>query len=222
MSYSEEDLIPISYLSQYYYCQRRAGLLLLEEQWNDNVHTAEGSVLHERVHSGSHESRGEIIVTRGLYLRSIEIGLAGIADSVEFHASDEGFEFPWMKGRWYVYPVEYKHGKRRDEIEYEVQLCAQAICLEEMANCKIQWGYIYYGADRRRKQVILDDELRSKVWEGAESLHKMMKSKITPHAIRSPKCRECSMVDVCLPGKLKSTRNYLDMLMRQVYGDDDI
>ncbi|HPX69424.1 MAG TPA: CRISPR-associated protein Cas4 [Bacillota bacterium] len=222
MSYSEEDLIPISYLSQYYYCHRRAGLLLLEEQWNDNVHTAEGSVMHERVHAGGDESRGDIIITRSLYLRSFELGLSGIADVIEFHASSEGFEFPWMKGRWCAYPVEYKHGEKRDELEYEVQLCAQAICLEEMANCKVQFGYIYYGSDRRRKKVFLNDDLRSKVQKGAESLHIMMKSKVTPHEIKSPKCRECSMVDICLPGKLKSTRNYLDMLMHQIYGDDDV
>lgn len=222
MSYPEEELIPISYLSQYYYCQRRAGLMLLEEQWHDNVHTAEGSVFHERVHAGGDESRGDTIITRGLYLRSSELGLYGIADVIEFHASNDGFEFPWMSGRWYAYPIEYKHGEKRDEIEYEVQVCAQAICLEEMIKCKIQYGYIYYGADRRRKQVILDDKLRSKVLEGAENLHKMMRSKVTPSPIKSPKCKECSMVDVCLPGKLKSARNYLDMLMRQAYGDDDM
>ena len=222
MSYSEDELIPISYLSQYYYCQRRAGLLLLEEQWNENVHTAEGSVMHERVHTGGHESRGETMVTRGLYLRSLELGLTGVADSVEFHASTEGYVLPWLKGRWTVCPVEYKHGERRNEIEYEVQLCAQAICIEEMTGCKIEYGYIYYGADRRRKQVILGDELRNMVCKGAEGLHSMMKSKVTPHAIKGPKCRECSMADVCLPGKLNNTRNYLAMLMHQACGDDDI
>jgi len=218
MIYSEDDLIPLSYLSQYFYCRRRAGLLFLEEQWKDNVHTAEGTILHEKVHSGEHEKRRELVIMRGIPVRSLKLGLFGVADSVELYATGEGYTIPWLDGKWSIHPVEYKHGESRDELEYEVQICAQAVCLEEMINCKIDSGFIYYGADRRRKHVIFDSNLRALVTEGALQLHKMLEAKITPIVRKSRKCRECSMVDCCLPDLPKSTRKYLDQLLQEAWG----
>ncbi|MDK2991415.1 MAG: CRISPR-associated exonuclease Cas4 [Clostridiales bacterium] len=221
MSYTEDEFISISLLSQYYYCPRRAGLLLLEEQWQDNIHTVEGAIIHENVHSGGHESRSDYVITHSLYIRSFELGIAGIADCVEFYASSSGCgNVPWLPGIWTICPVEFKHGQKRNEMEYEVQVCAQALCLEEMIGCHIDHGFIYYGDDRRRNKVSFNSELRELVISGAAELHKMLQCRNTPLAVKSPKCRECSMRDVCLPGKLKRTNSYLDQLWKQACGED--
>ena len=171
---SEEDLIPISLLSQYYYCKRRAGLMLLERQWQDNIHTAEGTVLHERVHSGKSESRGSFHILRTLTVRSFEVGLVGVIDCLEIVQSENGYALPWLEGRWAMHPVEYKHGVRRNELEYEVQMAAQAMCLEEMYNCKIDKGYVYYGDDRRRVTMMTTIELGCR---GSQSLTRFWKIK---------------------------------------------
>ncbi|HOP55022.1 MAG TPA: CRISPR-associated protein Cas4 [Bacillota bacterium] len=216
---SEEDLIPISLLSQYYYCKRRAGLMLLERQWQDNIHTAEGTVLHERVHSGKSESRGSFHILRTLTVRSFEVGLVGVIDCLEIVQSENGYALPWLEGRWAMHPVEYKHGVRRNELEYEVQMAAQAMCLEEMYNCKIDKGYVYYGDDRRRIEVTIDDYYRDLVVEGAKSLNKILENQVTPIARRSAKCRECSLNDVCFPKILnKKTSLYIDKIWNQACG----
>lgn len=212
MTYHEDDLLPVSALSQYYYCPRRAGLLLVEQRWSDNVHTVEGSIIHERVHQAGKESRAEIIRLRSLPLHSLFLGLSGTADSVELYASPVGSPVKGINGRWEIVPVEFKHGKVREEQEYEVQLCAQAICLEEMLSCTVQRGYIFYANDHRRKEVLFTTELRQLVVEGAKKLHEMIKVGNIPHVSKSRKCQECSMQDECLPKiKLSATR-YVEAL----------
>ena len=153
MSYHEDDLLPISALSQFVHCRRRCALIFIENQWADNVHTAEGSGLHDNVHEVGSEARGSIRKVTGLRLRSLELGLTGVADVVEYHKitrTDEnivrGVALNGIKGRWLPYPIEYKRGKSRIEICYEVQLCAQALCLEEMLKTNIPKGALYSGA----------------------------------------------------------------------------
>lgn len=220
MKYTEDDLIPLSYLSQYYYCPRRAGLLLLEQQWQDNLHTAEGSLLHERVHSGKSESRGTVKILRGVHLRSLELGITGVADCVELEAAAGGVSVSRLPGTWAVGLVEYKHGKVRCELEYEVQLCAQAMCLEQMWGCKIAQGHIYYGGDRRRKLVDFTPSLRGLVVSGCVSLHTMLTSCALPAPTRGAKCRECSMEQVCLPRRMGPSEAYVESLLQVAQGGD--
>jgi len=219
VTYAEDDLIPLSYLAQYYYCARRAGLLLVEQQWRDNVHTAEGAILHERVHAGASESRGGHRVLRGVHLRSLELGISGIADCVELTRARGGASIPGLEGTWAVMPVEYKHGVVRVELEYEVQICAQGICLERMWGCTITHGDLYYGSDRRRKRVDFTQTLRSLVAEGCIALHQLLVSPALPMPARRAKCRECSMREVCLPGNLKQSKTYSLQLLDAAQGE---
>jgi CRISPR-associated exonuclease Cas4 len=219
--YLEDDLIPLSYLSQYYYCERRAALMMLEEQWADNVHTAEGTVLHEHVHSNRSDSRRDTVILRGLQIRSLELGITGKADCIELHRCEGGARLSCMEGEWLICPVEYKHGRRRQELEYEVQLCAQAMCLEEMLGCDIPYGQLYYWAERRRVTVELDENRRRFVREGARALFEMLRTQVTPPARVGAKCRECSLREACLGGAAsRSVRNYLSMLRSHAQGED--
>ncbi|KKM12692.1 hypothetical protein SY88_02140 [Clostridiales bacterium PH28_bin88] len=221
MTYTEDNLIPISSLSQYYYCPRRAGLLLIEQQWSDNVHTAEGSIIHQHVHQGNRETRPDLVRLRGLPLHSLRLGLFGVADSIELYAAAGGFPVKGMEGLWETVPVEYKHGRVRDELEYEVQLCAQAVCLEEMLGCVVKRGFIYYAKDHRRKEVAFTPELRELVRRGAESLHEMLRTGVTPPVAKSRKCRECSLQEDCLPRAKTSAERYIKELWAAVEKGDE-
>jgi len=214
--YSEDDLLPISALSHLVFCERRAGLILLEGLWDDNAFTAEGSLLHEQAHKPSAESRDNCRIVKGLWLRSFELGLCGRADVVEFQQvpqertstiSQEG-----ATSRWQPLLVEYKRGRLRREMSFEVQLCAQAMCLEEMLGMKVTSGAVFYGKSRRRLEIALDQELREETRTAAERLHVLVASGRTPSAVFHRKCRFCSIRDLCLPtamGPKKSVRRYL-------------
>ena len=219
MRYTDDELIPISYISQFEYCKRRAGLLFLEQQWNENVHTAEGSIVHERVHSGFNESRGDLVLLRDISIVSYKLGLVGKTDCIELTRNPHGDILPGLDGKWLICPVEYKHGDVRDELEYELQVCAQAICIEEMCDCHIEYGYLFYEGAHRRLQVIFNDEKRSKVEKTVAELHKMQQNGDTPAAIKTSRCNGCSMYDVCLPNKLKNPSSYLQKLMKDAGGD---
>ncbi|MGI5927678.1 MAG: CRISPR-associated protein Cas4 [Thermacetogeniaceae bacterium] len=199
MKYTEDNLIPLSYLSQYYYCPRRAALMLIERLWSDNIHTMSGTIIHQRVDEARQEKRSDLIRLTSLPLRSLELGLFGVADSVEFYAHQEGYRMQGFAGKWEVVPVEYKHGRVRDELEYEVQLSGHAICLEEMLGITIHRGFIYYAGDRRRKEIMVTTNLRQLVQQGARALHTMLASGNIPSIVASSKCRECSLGDDCFP-----------------------
>jgi len=213
--YSDDDLIPISYISQYEYCKRRAGLLLLEQQWVENVHTVEGDIIHERVHSGLRESRSDSLMLRAVSLISYRYGLIGKSDCVELTKDAQGSTLPWAEGKWFICPVEYKHGDVRDEPEYELQVCAQAMCLEEMCSCRIDYGYLFYEGAHRRLKVIFDEAKRARVEEIAQELHDMQKCSITPLAIKGKRCNGCSMNNICLPDKLKNPFSYIQKLLKE-------
>lgn len=197
MPYQEDDLIPLSFLSQYYYCRRRAGLMLIERQWTDNIHTVSGTIVHNRVNEAKTEKRADLIRLTSLPLRSLNLGLFGVADCIEFYASEQGFTIPGFVGKWDVAPVEYKHGRVRDELEYKVQLTGQAMCLEEMLGITVPKGYIYFSGDHRRKEIMLTAELRKMVQQGAKALHQMLEAASIPPVESGSKCRECSLADDC-------------------------
>lgn len=188
----EDELIPISALSQYTYCPRRAGLIFVERQWADNIFTVQGRHVHERAHRPA-ETRSEgRRVVRGLYLSSARLGLFGIADVVEFPDEDPVTD---------VTIVEYKRGKLtpRRKIEYEVQLCAQAVCLEETLNLSLRRGCLFFALSHRRVEVEFTADLRQAVESAAQRMHEMMRTAAVPPPQLGPKCRGCSLRGLCLP-----------------------
>jgi len=213
--YCDDQLLPISALSQLVYCERRCALIHLEGQWGENRATTEGSLFHERVHDGQGETQGEVRITRGLALRSLRLGLTGRADVVEFRS------FPQSTGDGLPavpYPIEYKSGRLRHERCYEVQLCAQALCLEEMLSVTVPAGALLYGRSRRRTNVAMDHALRQETEEAAAHLHELMNAGITPPAqYNRNKCRACSMHHLCLPAVTggRSARTYLAQALSQ-------
>lgn len=222
--YTEDDLLPISALSQLVFCERRAGLILLEGLWEDNVFTAEGELLHEQVHSDLVVARNKWQILRGVWLRSFKLGVYGRADVVEFqrvHKRDTSVsQLGEEVVQWQPLLVEYKRGHLRREASFEVQLCAQAMCLEEMLGIKVGSGMIYYGKTRRRLVIELDQQLREKTVTAAERLHELVAAGRTPAAVYRPKCRFCSMRGVCLPTAMspkKNVRRYLRQAMENGY-----
>src|ERR1700693_673793 len=148
--FSEDELLPLSGLQHLQFCERQWGLIHIEQQWEENRLTAEGRILHERVHEAGTEARPGVVIARGLYLQSLRLGLTGQADVVEFHQSEAGVELPGRKGWWRSFPVEYKRGRPKANSCDEVQLCAQTLCLEEMFGTAIESGAFFYGMNRRR------------------------------------------------------------------------
>jgi CRISPR-associated exonuclease Cas4 len=215
VSIAEDALLPLSALEHYQFCPRQCALIHLERQWADNRLTVEGHHLHERVHEQGGESRGDLRIARGVPLRSLRLGLSGIADVVEFHRAAEddpaAVPLPGARGRWRPFPVEYKRGVQRHELSFEVQLCAQALCLEEMLNVAIPAGALFYGLSRRRQDVTLDAALRDATERAAAGLHALIAAGRTPPPDPGPKCKLCSLADLCLPTTAtRSAHAYLE------------
>lgn len=210
--YKEDDLIPISVLTHFGYCERRAALVYTEQMWCENHFTAEGQILHETVHKEEVESRGNCRIARALYMHSFNLGLYGKSDVVEFHKRDDGVRVPSVDGLWMPFPVEYKRGKPKSDRCDEIQLCAQALCLEEMLKVVIPEGALFYGTPRRRTSVVFDDTLRDETRNAAEKLHALIKSGKTPSAVFQKKCENCSLVEICMPKieKIRVTDTYID------------
>jgi CRISPR-associated exonuclease Cas4 len=212
--FGEDDLLPISALADLVFCERRAALHHIEAVWEDNVFTVEGTFMHQRVHSEEPlESRGDLRIARGLRLRSLRLGLSGIADVVEFHrvggneaasagqanGLPRGVDLPGTRGSWQPFPVEYKRGRLRREEGYQVQLCAQALCLEEMLRVTVPVGAVFYGQPRRRLEVTFSEELRTQTESAAARLHELSRAGKTPPARYEKKCDSCSLLTLCMP-----------------------
>ena len=215
--YSEDEFIPVSALSDITFCERRAALHFIERIWEDNLFTAEGTILHERVDEDSNtEARGNIRISRSIPLRSLRLGLIGKADIVEFHkTATDGVKLEGVSGLWLPFPVEYKRGYLRHEHSFDIQLCAYALCLEEMLNVKVTEGALFYGKTKRRLGVYFDEVLRQKTEDTAKRLHELIASSITPKAEYSKKCERCSLVDRCLPKVSSKASNYLLKVMEE-------
>lgn len=234
--YQEDDLVPLSALQHVVYCPRRAALVHLETAWGDTSATVEGSIFHNRVHESSTESRGDIRIARGVRLRSLSLGVTGEADVVEFHRvksleriaeigeeESTGIPLDGVSGIWRPYPVEYKVGKLRCERAYEVQLCGQAICLEEMLGVDVPAGAIYFGKTARRLEVPFDHHLRAETESAAKLLHEILSSAATPKAKYGKKCPQCSLLDVCMPKvteRASRVKSYLSRAMTAPTEDD--
>lgn len=206
--FDEDELLPLSGLQHMVFCERQWALIHIEQQWAENRLTAEGRLLHESAHSQTHESRPCVRICRGLYLRSLRLGLSGQADVVEFR-----------DGR--PFPVEYKRGKPKEDASDRIQLCAQALCLEEMLQCAIPAGALFYGVTRRRLDVQFDAALRRQVADLAERMHDLYREQITPDAQEMPKCRNCSLVESCLPQRKRDAAAYVKRAIRKSLEESD-
>lgn len=203
--FSDDDLLPISALQHLQYCERQCALIHIENVWAENRWTAEGRVMHDRAHGPGHEKRGDVRTVFGLRLRSLRLGLTGQADVVEFHRQSDG--------TWLPFPVEYKRGHPKVNDCDRIQLCAQALCLEEMKGVSVEAGALFYGETRHRCDVVFDAGLRAKTEELCARLHVLLESRATPAAAyEKGKCGTCSLLEACLPqsaGGGKSARAWL-------------
>jgi CRISPR-associated exonuclease Cas4 len=224
MAFEEDDLIPLSALQHYAYCPRQWALIHLEQVWSENRYTAEGRVLHERTDSGQSETRGDLHLARSLRLCSRRLGLTGIADVVEYHRTDadNGAALPGLAGRWLPFPVEYKRGRPKHADWDELQLCAQALCLEEMHSVAVPEGALFYGKTRRRKPVVFNEVLRHRVESMAETLHRLQRDARTPPPEFGPRCEHCSLADRCMPQAVtrKTATEYLNRQVDEILEDD--
>ena len=197
MPYSEDDLLLLSALQHLLYCERQCALIHIEQAWSENRFTAEGRLAHDHVHSAGHETRGDVRIARDLSLRSLRLGLIGKADVVEFHGATP-------------YPVEHKRGHSKSNRCDEVQVCAQALCLEEMLGKPVPEGALFYGEPRRRTLVAFDSALRAETENAVARLHRLFESGLTPPAVYDKaKCERCSLLDSCKPKAVGDVSRYL-------------
>ena len=200
MSYREEDYLQLSGIQHFAFCSRQWALIHLEHLWLGNYQTAQGQLLHQRCHDANQdESRGDLLILRDLRVSSPTLGLSGACDVVEFHRNSQVISLQGRKGLWLPYPVEYKRGKPKPHQADELQLCAQAICLEEMLCCSIEEGSLFYGETRRRQPVAFDASLRQTVQEMATQMHQYAQRGYTPKVKPKKGCSACSLKDLCLP-----------------------
>lgn len=209
MSFSESELLPISALQHLLFCERQCALIHVERIWAENRLTAEGRVLHERAHEPGTENRGRTRTVRGLHLRSLKHGLIGVSDIVEFLApetqrmsaipEEDFWRTASQIAEWSISPVEYKRGVPKLEKYDEVQLCAQALCLEEMFERPIPTGALFYGLERRRVSIVFDDQLRELTICSARRLREVLLTEALPRAVFKPHCAQCSLSEQCLP-----------------------
>ena len=189
--FAEDQLLPLSALQRLLFCERQCALIHVERLWAENRLTIEGKLLHEKAHDGPDEARPGVRITRGLRVRSLRHGLSGQTDVVEFHSDGT------------IVPVEYKRGKPKRNDSDRVQLCAQAMCLEEMLERDVHHGFLFYGKQKRRTEVVFDDGLRLITEQAVERLNTLIETGTTPPAEWEEKCARCSLESVCLPKAMR-------------------
>lgn len=204
--YIEEEYIQLSSIQHYIFCPRQCGLIHVDALWTENLFTARGRIMHEKADSGEDESRGDKQIVRSLNVYSRRLGISGRCDVVEMMM---------IGGNTLPFPVEYKSGKPKMDISDTAQLCAQALCLEEMMNVSIREAAIFYGKPRRRLPVDIDDDLRKETENIIESIHSMIRERKVPAPVYMKKCDSCSLYDMCMP-KIKSGRvkSYIEELYK--------
>lgn len=211
--YTEDEDLQLSGLQHYAFCPRQWGLIHVEGLWKENLLTVEGSIQHEKAHNDqAAERRGELLLLRGLRVRSARLGVSGTCDVVEFRVDNKGVTLRGREGRWLPYPVEYKHGSPKDIDADRLQVCVQAMCLEEMLCCPIPEAALFYETIRRRERVSLDESLRAEAERLLVQMRDLVKRGRTPGAKPSSKCKSCSIADLCLPtlNRVENASAYLD------------
>jgi len=222
MAYTEEELLMLSGIQHYRFCPRQWALIHIEQQWDENRLTVEGCLLHRNVDNPFYRQKnGATITMRSVPIVSYSLGLCGISDAIELHqtdSSENSISHPKYPGRWLPYPVEYKRGRpKRDETD-EVQLAAQAMCLEEMYDIRIDQAALFYGETNHRSIVSIDDSLRQIVMECSSEMHRIYESHATPKADKRRHCRNCSLANLCMP-ELAESQKASNYLKKNLYED---
>lgn len=208
VTYSDDDLLQLSGLQHFEFCRRQWALIHIENQWQDNLRTVDGNIFHEHAHNTElRQLRGSTLTIRGLSVVSRSLGVSGQCDVVEFYKDPEGVAIYGEDGLWRPYPVEYKRGAPKENKADALQLCAQAMCLEEMLCCFIPEGSLFYGETRHRQLVLFDEELRSAVKDNLDEMHRLYHRGYTPRVKPSKSCNACSLKEICLPALLKGDRS---------------
>lgn len=218
MEYKEEDFLQLSGLQHFRFCRRRWALIHIENQWAENFRTIDGAIMHENAHNTDYqESRGDLVIKRGVNVHSAELGVSGQCDVLEFRRGSTGIPLAGKDGLWQPYPVEYKRGRPREDTGDALQLCGQAICLETMLCCEIPEGALYYGEIRKRERVIFTPELRQQVKSLLQEMHDLYRKGYTPKVKPTKACNACSLKDLCLPKLMKnrSVTAYLKSAMEE-------
>ena len=208
--YALEDLLPLSVLQHIAFCERQCALIHMEQLWAENRLTVEGKIMHEHVHDENRVTRGDLRIDYGVSLRSLRLGLIGKADVVEFHRQ--------QGAAWCPFPVEYKRGKPKPDDCDKIQLCAQAICLEEMLAVAIPAGALFYGQTRHRLDVQFDEALRQETAEAALRAHELIASGRTPPPVYEKRCESCSLFEQCLP-KVIQKRHAVGSYLTKMLGE---
>lgn len=211
--YNQDDILPLSGIQHFLFCRRQWALIHVEQQWKENALTAEGRIMHKRADDPFFtETRNGVITARSVPVASYRLGLSGICDVVEFTDSPDGVRLPGRDGLYLAAPIEYKRGKEKHDHSDETQLCAQAMCLEEMLSIPIPKGYLYYGETRHRVEIEFTPELRTLVQDMSSEMHNYFSRGYTPKVKTHKGCRSCSLADVCLPelqGKVIAASKYI-------------
>ena len=214
--YGEEDYLMLSGLQHFLFCRRQWALIHIENQWQDNLLTTEGNIMHERVHDENlSEFRNNRLIIRGMRVSSRFLGISGQCDVVEFHKAEEGIELNGRSGKWKVFPIEYKRGNPKKEKIDEAQLCAEAMCLEEMLGTDIDEGSLYYGQTRHRIVVQFTKSLRKDVSESYKEMHQYYSRGYTPKVKTGKWCKSCSLINLCMPELMnsKSAKEYIKEML---------
>lgn len=200
MAFNEEDFLQLSGLQHFIFCRRQWALIHIENQWKENLRTVEGNLMHARAHDEKQrERRGDLLILRGLPVFSRSLGISGQCDVVEFRTDPAGVPLHGEDGLWQPCPVEYKRGKPKSHDADQMQLCAQAMCLEEMLCCTIPEGALFYGEPRRRTAVPFTEDLRQAVRDALKEMHQLFQRGYTPRVKPSKSCNACSLKELCLP-----------------------
>lgn len=205
MAFNEEDFLQLSGIQHFLFCRRQWALIHIEQQWAENIKTVEGELMHKNVHSEDiHERRKDILRISALKVQSYNLGVSGECDIVEFHIDDKGVPLKKTEGLWIPYPIEYKRGRAKSDYSDIAQLCAQAMCLEEMFCCDVNKGALYYGETKRRQEIIFSNEIRSLVIQSFQEMHELYYRGYTPKVKPKKGCKSCSLQEICIPKLIKS------------------
>lgn len=224
MSIKEDDYLSLSGIQHFAYCRRQWALIHIEQQWSENYQTTSGELMHKKAHDDeAFEKRANLIIARGLRISSAVLGLSGQCDVVEFHKNENGIALFGYDGKWDVMPIEYKNGEPKEGVEDKVQLCAQAICLEEMFATDILKGYLFYGKKKRRTEVFFSEQLREITKKYSREMHEMFNRGHTPKVKKSKRCQLCSLINECVPKlqkQIKVAQYIKDNINAQVNEED--
>ncbi len=220
MEFKEEDYLQLSGIQHFAFCRRQWALIHIEQQWSENYRTTAGEIFHDRAHDESiTEKRKGILIVRGLKISSRVLGISGQCDIVEFHEDSDGINIKGQDGMWKVIPIEYKRGEPKEDNSDNLQLCLQAMCLEEMFLTDISYGFLFYGKNKRRTRVDFDINMRTQVQDMTSEMHELFARGYTPNCKKKPRCKACSLKDICLPS-IQSQASVESYILQEMKGCD--